>query len=196
MIAIKYLKTDGAEYLSHLDLLRHVYRTLRRAGISVAQSQGYHAHARIFLNNPLPVGVRSVAEYGAIDAEFDGDFLNTFNEFSPKGIKCAGYKIVGENPNYAAAICRCEYVARGISPFEPSEILGEKEITITDLRGRTVDIRPRIYALEYEKDTTRFTLGCGTENLRPDLFAAFLCKRFGGACRDILKIAAYGEGVF
>ena len=60
MIAFKYTKTDSAEFLSHLDLLRHVYRTLRRAQIPVAMSEGYHAHARIFLNNPLPVGVRSV----------------------------------------------------------------------------------------------------------------------------------------
>ena len=61
MIAFRYTKKDGAEYLSHLDLLRHIYRTLRRAGIPVAYSQGFHRHPRIFLNNPLGTGIKSVA---------------------------------------------------------------------------------------------------------------------------------------
>ena len=44
MIAFKYTKTDGAEYLSHLDLLRHITRTLRRSGIQVNASEGFHPH--------------------------------------------------------------------------------------------------------------------------------------------------------
>ena len=44
MIAFRYTKTDGAEYISHLDLLRHIDRILRRAGIEVGYSQGFHKH--------------------------------------------------------------------------------------------------------------------------------------------------------
>ena len=58
MIAFKYTKTDGAEYISHLDMLRHIDRTLRRAGIEVEYSQGYHKHPRIFMGNPLALGVK------------------------------------------------------------------------------------------------------------------------------------------
>ena len=74
MIAFKYTKTDGAEYISHLDLLRHLDRTLRRAGIKVEYSQGYHKHPRIFMCNPLALGVRSVSEYCTADAIYEGDF--------------------------------------------------------------------------------------------------------------------------
>ncbi len=49
MIAFRYTKTDGAEYLSHLDLLRHIDRTLRRAGIKVKMSEGFHPHPKIFI---------------------------------------------------------------------------------------------------------------------------------------------------
>ena len=53
MIAFKYTKTDGAEYLSHLDLLRHIERTLRRAGIKVNLSEGFPSRQpENFLNNP------------------------------------------------------------------------------------------------------------------------------------------------
>lgn len=196
MIAFKYTKTDGAEYLSHLDLLRHVYRTLRRAGVTVYMSGGYHAHAKIFLNNPLPVGVRSVAEYGAVETDFKGDFKAVFNEFSPNGIKCESFCTVDKNPNFANSIQSCDYTFSGAHAFNADLVLNEKSIIITDLRGREIDIRPRIYALQCENGRISCTLGCGNDNLRPDLFAGFVCSRFGGNAENILKLAAHGKGVF
>ena len=56
MIAFKYTKTDGAEYLSHLDLLRHLDRTFKRAGIQVKTSEGFHPHPKNFINKTLGVG--------------------------------------------------------------------------------------------------------------------------------------------
>ncbi len=196
MIAFKYTKTDGAEFLSHLDLLRHVYRTLRRAEIPVAMSGGYHAHPRIFLNNPLAVGVRSVAEYGAVDTPFIPDFAERFNAFSPDGVKCLGFIAAENNPVYANSIEKCAYAATGLNPFDEGEILNETTLETVDLRGRTVDIRPRIYALRWRDGRLEFTLGCGNGNLRPDLFCSYLGDRFGGRATDILKTASYGKGVF
>ena len=63
MIAFRYTKTDGAEYLSHLDLMRHIDRTMRRAGIKTAFTEGFSPHPKIYMNNPLGLGIRSVAEY-------------------------------------------------------------------------------------------------------------------------------------
>ena len=135
MIAFKYTKTDGAEYISHLDLLRHLDRTLRRAGIKVEYSQGYHKHPRIFMGNPLALGVRSVSEYCTADAKYEGDFKEAFNACSPGGIRCLDYKSVKENPNFAESIKACRYEAIGLSPFDERKILEQKSIIITDLRG-------------------------------------------------------------
>ncbi|MGN0817873.1 MAG: TIGR03936 family radical SAM-associated protein [Candidatus Coproplasma sp.] len=194
MIAFKYTKTDGAEYLSHLDLLRHVERTLRRAGIPLNYSEGYHAHPRIFLNNPLGVGIRSVAEYATADTPFEGDFKTLFNSRSPDGVKCLDYAIVANNQNYADCISRCEYIAQGIAPFDERLILDSESIVICDLRGREVDIRPRIYSIERQGELLKFVLGCGANNLRPDLFCSYLCSRFGGESREILKTASFADG--
>lgn len=194
MIAFRYTKTDGAEYLSHLDLLRHVERTLRRAKIPLNYSEGYHAHPRIFLNNPLGVGIKSVAEYATVDTPFTGDFKELFNSRSPDGVKCVSYAIVDKNQNYADCISRCEYVAQGIAPFDLNILLDEQSITITDLRGRQVDIRPRIYSVERQGDCLKFVLGCGENNLRPDLFCSYLITRFGGEVKEILKTAAFADG--
>lgn len=196
MIAFRYTKSDGAEFLSHLDLLRHVYRTMRRAGIPVAMSEGYHAHARIYLNNPLPVGIESVAEYGCVDTPFDGDFKSLFNEFAPKGVTCVGFKRVDTNPNYADSIEKCTYAVEGITPFDIQKVLGEEHIILSDTRGREINIKERLYDLEIDGNAVKFTCGCKEKNLRPDLFSNYLKERFGGKVKRIVKIASYGKGVF
>ncbi len=194
MIAFKYTKINGAEYLSHLDLLRHIYRTLRRASIPVNYSGGFHAHPRIFLNNPLGTGIKSVAEYATIETNFEGDFMERFNAFSPAGVKCLKWAKVDKNQNYANCIVKCSYSAEGIPPFDIGRFLAQDSIVIADMRGREVDIRPRIYAVERQGDALLFTLGCGENNLRPDLFCQYLCSQFGGGAKNILKTASVMSG--
>lgn len=195
MIAFKYSKTDGAEYLSHLDLLRHIYRTMRRAGVAVGMSGGYHSHARIFLNNPLPTGIKSVAEYCAAEAVCDGDFEELFNRFSPAGVKCLAYMATDVNPNYANGIYACKYFARGLF-CDPAEILGKSEIILTDTRGREVDIRPRIRELSCDGKGCYFTVNSGVNNLRADLFCSYISSVCGGKAEEIIKVAAYGNLTF
>ena len=196
MIAFKYTKTDGAEYISHLDLLRHIDRTLRRAHIEVKYSQGFHKHPRIFMGNPLALGVRSVSEYCAGDTDFCGDFAAAFNAHSPDGVKCLAAEYRETNPNFAETIEYCRYEAEGIAEFEIEGILKRESIIINDLRGRTVDTRPRIFSLERHGGKLMFTLGCGTKNLRPDLFCSYLAENFGGEAAYILKTDSFGSNVF
>ena len=196
MIAFKYTKTDGAEYISHLDLLRHIDRTLRRAHIEVKYSRGFHKHPRIFMGNPLALGVRSMSEYCAVDTDFCGDFAAAFNAHSPDGVKCLAAEYRETNPNFAETIEYCRYEAEGIAEFEIEGILKRESIIINDLRGRTVDIRPRIFSLERHGGKLMFTLGCGTKNLRPDLFCSYLAENFGGEAAYILKTDSFGSNVF
>lgn len=196
MIAFKYTKTGGAEYISHLDLLRHIDRILRRAGIAVEYSNGYHKHARIFMGAPLALGVRSLAEFCAIDTGFAGDFGRAFNEHSPAGIKCTDWKFTENNPNYTQSITACRYEAEGDYPFAADDVLKLESIVITDKRGREADIRPRILTLAGDGGRLKFTLTCGESNLRPDLFCEWLEGTFGGSTRDIVKVESMGEGTF
>ena len=196
MIAFKYTKTDGAEYLSHLDLLRHIDRTLKRAGIRINVSEGFHPHPKIFMNSPLGLGVKSLAEYCTADCVCEGDFKELFNACSPAGVKCLAYKTTDLNPNYANTIESCTYSAEGIKPFDTREFLARANITVTDKRGRTVDIRPRIYALEQAEGKLTFTLGCGQNNLRPDLFTEILESEFKGKTYGLIKTHSHGKYTF
>lgn len=191
MIAFQYTKTDGAEYLSHLDVLRHIDRTLRRAGIVIKYSEGFSPHPRIFLNNPLGTGIKSVAEYGVIETDFDGDFKTLFNANAPKGLQCVDWGFVTVNPNFADSLTKCTYRATGITPFDVNDVLSLTEWVVVDSRGRTVDIRPRLSDLRFEGDVLYFTCGYGKTNLRPDLLCDLLCQRFGGRTGEILKTASH-----
>jgi radical SAM-linked protein len=195
MIVFRYTKKDGAEYLSHLDLLRHIDRTLRRAGIPIYYSQGFHPHPRIFLNNPLGTGICSVAEYGAVETDWQGDFMARFNACAPRGIRVEEWGYSQTNPNFAYEIKSCLYALTGVNVFDVNDILGQEHLEVTDSRNRAIDMRPRIKELYFKGDTLYAHLGCGTENLRPDFLLSYLIDRYGSpvgtTATEILKLASY-----
>ena len=61
-LRLKFSRGDELKYISHLDLMRLWSRASRRAGISVAYSEGFSPHPKISLAAPLPIGVTSEAE--------------------------------------------------------------------------------------------------------------------------------------
>lgn len=66
-ILIKFTKTKGAKFLSHLDTMRTIHRALRRAEIPIAYSKGFNPHPNISVAAPLSLGLGSVAEYADIE---------------------------------------------------------------------------------------------------------------------------------
>ena len=56
-VRITFRKVDALTYVSHLDLMRTWERTIRRARLPLAYTQGFSPHPRIALAAPLPVGV-------------------------------------------------------------------------------------------------------------------------------------------
>ncbi len=67
----EYAKTGDARFLGHLDLQRQLQLALRRSGLPVAYSQGYHPHPLLKYGPPLPVGVAGRRE--AFDLALERD---------------------------------------------------------------------------------------------------------------------------
>lgn len=61
-VRITFAKTEAIRYTSHLDLHRTWERTLRRARLPLAYSQGFKPHPRIVLASALPLGCTSQHE--------------------------------------------------------------------------------------------------------------------------------------
>jgi radical SAM-linked protein len=60
---IKYAKKSDLKYTSGLEVQKLWERSLRRAKLPVAYSQGFHPQARINQSAPLPLGFTSTAEW-------------------------------------------------------------------------------------------------------------------------------------
>lgn len=85
----KYRKQGEMIYISHLDLQRLFHRAFRRAGISLAHSQGFNPHPKLSYANALALGVESQGEYVDIEVEDDitaGELIERLNKELPEGI--------------------------------------------------------------------------------------------------------------
>lgn len=169
MIIIKYSKTLGAEFIGHMDTLRHINKTIKRAKIDVEFSKGFNPHRNINLSAPLPVGLQSISEYCVINTEFSAtDFVERFNKNSPKGIKCIYAVDVDKKINVACIINRAVYKIENALIFDVDKFLSSSEILVTDKHGKVFNARERIFDLHFEGNTLFATLSFGSCNFRID----------------------------
>jgi len=70
VVRLRYAKLGRLVALSHLETVHTLIRAVRRAGLPVAFSQGYHPKPRVSFGPALPVGVESLCEY--LDLELVG----------------------------------------------------------------------------------------------------------------------------
>ena len=61
-LTVFYTKRDQARYFGHLELVNIFQRALKRAGIAVRFSEGFHPKPRVSFDDPLPVGIESQQE--------------------------------------------------------------------------------------------------------------------------------------
>lgn len=181
MIVFKYTKNNGAEYLSHLDMLRHLNKILRRASVPIGFSKGFNPHMSIFMSAPIAVGVCSEAEFCLVESNMDADkFLADFNSYTFKGVNCTFAVSVNKKINVAGVINRAKYAIKGVNKFNLEEVLKATEFEFTNKKGQRKEVRSKIFNLEWDGDLLIATLGFGNEGLRPDLFGAELVRRYGG----------------
>jgi radical SAM-linked protein len=88
-IRTKFNKADEVKFISHLDLMNSLTRTLRRAKIPIKFSQGYNPRPLISFGAALAVGITSSNEYADFEMEeYPVDkFKDDFNDELPTGIE-------------------------------------------------------------------------------------------------------------
>jgi radical SAM-linked protein len=113
-LRIKFRRGEQLKFLSHLDLMRLWERSLRRAGISPAYSEGFSPHPRISLAAPLAVGVTSQAEMMDIFLEqrISSDlFIEKISPQLPEGISIIEIVTVSpQAPSMQSRLRFAEYV--------------------------------------------------------------------------------------
>lgn len=163
-IRLKWGKSGSARFLSHLDNNRVFERAIRRAGIPVAYSQGFHPHPKLSFGPPLPLGYSSESEFLdiQIDAVCSRKQIDELGQNLPKGYFVIDEKtIYSKAPAISSVLNRAVYKVYGDWKDESfledriNEIMLKESILATrstKTGGKEVDIRPAIYRLELHKD--------------------------------------------
>ncbi len=66
---IGFSKLFDARFLGHLDMVRMFLRAIRRAGLPVAYSQGFHPMPKVSFSQPVPLGTESLGEEAVLVLE-------------------------------------------------------------------------------------------------------------------------------
>jgi len=88
-INISYEKKGPARYFGHLELVNIFFRAIRRAGIPVRFTEGFHPKPKISFHDALPVGMESVKETFRITLLEKRDcdkIISDLNHELPEGI--------------------------------------------------------------------------------------------------------------
>ena len=192
MLVIRYSKRDGAEFISHLDTLRHLQKIFIRGKIPVKYSQGYNPHMLLYMSAPLGVGIKSNAEYLVAETDYNAqDFIKVFNQNAPRGIECLWAINCNKKPNLQALTDSAEYLITGINCFDVNEFLQKDSILATDKRGEQKEIRDKILDLKFSDNGLIARLSFGNTTLRPDVLSEKLVELYGGNDIDVIKLRCF-----
>lgn len=175
-VRIAFQKDEPACYISHLDLMKALQRSLRRAGLPARYSEGFNPHIVLSILVPLSTGYRSRYELCDFDLTCDGlpsDLVPRLNGALPSGLTVirAGQAV---RPAAQAALSDFEIIWHGVRCADAMESALKNQLTVEkrSKRGsRQVDIRDyvRLYTLcEQGGDTVcRCVLKGGEDPLNP-----------------------------
>ena len=90
MLRAIFVKEGNAIWISHLDLMRVLQRSFRRAGLLLKHSQGYTPHPCLSLALPLSVGVSSqweIMDFELAEETELSSLCERLNRVLPEGIR-------------------------------------------------------------------------------------------------------------
>lgn len=176
-----YEKTDNAKYISHLDFVRAYNRTMRRAGLPVAFSEGFNPHPLLGFALPLSVGYTSeceLLEFRLTEEISTDEILARLNAAVPPGIRILS---VHQGKSRMKKLRYALYrVTPEAMPTEVDEFMTMTNVVIdkkTKSGIKDTDIRPDIIRIQLCGDHMDMVLSAGSDkNLKPDVVVKALNK--------------------
>lgn len=187
IIRFRFAKQGLSRFISHLDLMRAVDRAVRRSGLPVALTEGFHPHYRISFGPALPLGATSTGEYGDMafrEPVAPQEFITRLNGQLAGGIAILDAGIADGMDTLGELITRASYmVSFGADGPAPDVLIGcwqrilmaEEFFVEREARGttKTINIRPGIAGSAWrtmgDGPAVRLLLATGSSgNLRPE----------------------------
>jgi len=208
-VRLKWGKSEEVRFTSHLDVGRTFERAIRRLGIPIAYSEGFHPHQKVAFGPPLPLGFISDSEYLDIQLTqpYSDAILYRLNQALPPGFKFLEAKpIHGKSESLSFAINLALYEVELDYPEEEittkiQSLLSQRSLLVkrSYKQGqKEIDIRKHTRKLECQKEDlksrVKMLLGLGTEGYaRPQ---EILIYGFGLEEKEVLGLLFKRSGLF
>lgn len=157
-IRIVFSKAGALRYIGHLDLNTIWERGMRRAGLPLAYSQGFHPQPKIHLASALPLGFSSRCEVLDMRLNEQVDLAELparLQAAMPAGIGILKVERVDEGaPALQTQVLSAEYEVNLTEPVDISALKRRAEELLAcasiprERRGKKYDLRPLIEKLE------------------------------------------------
>jgi radical SAM-linked protein len=158
-LRITFSKSGALRYTGHLDLHSIWERTIRRAGLPLAYTQGFHPGPKIQLASALPLGFIGRLEFVDVwiddsAASPDRPYQEVLQPAAPPGLVISSVEVVDEHgPALQTQVISAEYEVTLLEPVD--RVVLEKGLAALleaaslprERRAKTYDLRPLIESL-------------------------------------------------
>lgn len=205
-VRIWFKKMGMSRFVSHLDLMRAMSRTLRRAKVPLWYTEGYNPHPYMTFALPLSLGMESLCE--SMDIRIEGESTNEDIFEMLKGSMPPGIDIISvDEPQYDPKhisfgefdiLFDCDKKADNLKVLI-EDMLSKDELIVQKLgkKGRNKVLKD-INLIEFiksysvsvfgERVKVTITLPAGsTTNVNPSLLADEIQKRSGDVSYTIIR---------
>ena len=194
---LRFCKTGGMQWISHLDLQRSFARILARADLPLWYTEGFNPHPKIVFGLPLPVGCQSVCELVDIRLIRDMPCNEVLKRMHGATASNLDFDRCYIPSSKFIDICAAEwevrmdarYLSQGVDSFidRAVSLLTGPSLTVlkhTKSGDKETDIIPMIKSVSCSEEGTeivmKLRLAAGqSENLSPELVVSVLRDRLG-----------------
>ncbi len=174
---IRFSKTKFMKYVGHHDISRAFYRALRKSGLSLAYSEGFHPHPLIRFSPPTAFGVQSEAElmdFETVNCSLKSeDIFNALKESLPNGLEPVSINETSLNEKTVSAniidityqielknLGAPQFVADKVKYFHDSDRL--EAVSERKGRKRSRNLKEWVSDLIITQDSVRMTVKSGS----------------------------------
>jgi radical SAM family uncharacterized protein/radical SAM-linked protein len=169
---LRFHKVGTASMLGHLDLIRELPRSFRRAGIRISYTKGFHPKPHLSFAPALSLGVASLDEFVdamLIDAPNREKLLSCLKEATSPGLRFVDAGVLPERaPTLSKAISAARYALvipnsvvdtiGGLSAIEEriAAFMAEKSVLLSrkiERRTKQVDVRKHVLSIRIGDNT-------------------------------------------
>jgi len=196
---VRYSKRGILRYLSHQELMTAILRAIRRAGIPLVYSSGFHPHPVVSFGPALPVGVEGANEYFDIEVYpvvGPDRFMHSLNLELPEGIEVSEVIRISRKVRALSDIINCyeyEVMVKDDIREAVKEFMSRSEFTVIR-KGERVNIRGLVKEAEVKDNVLRLVL-VDRDGMRARLFEA-LQALLSRPLEDIMNLQIKRTGLY